>query len=90
MTPAAMLRRIRDLAAVSSNIHYTTHARRRMRQRAVTPAQVERALRTGVIEEGPALDIHGNWKCTMRRFTAGTELRVAVAIDNGLIVITVM
>jgi hypothetical protein len=89
MTPAAMLRRIRDLAAEDGNVRFTVHARRRMAERGILIRQVMSALRLGVIAEGPALNVRGNWQCTLRRLAAGAEIHVAVAIEDGVLILTV-
>src|SRR5690349_19241296 len=85
----AAVKRIRELAGDSRNVFITRHALQRMVERQITRPQVIDALVHGVIIEGPALDLHGNWKCTMRRFAAGQELEVVVALQGNLIVITV-
>lgn len=89
MTPEAMLRRIRELAAVDTNVRFTARARRRMVERGILIRQVVTVLRHGVIVEGPALNIRGNWQCTLRRVAAGEEIHVAVAIEDGVLIITV-
>lgn len=89
MTRAAMLRLIRELAAVDANVKFTNHARRRMEERGILIRQVMNVLRMGVVVEGPARNIRGNWQCTLRRFAAGTEVHVAVAIEDGVLIITV-
>lgn len=61
-----------------------------MRQRHITPLDVPNLLHCGGITEGPARDLRGCWRCTMRRFAAGENLSVAVAIcDMSLVIITV-
>ena len=89
MTPVEMLRRIRELAAEDANVRFTKHAVVRMAQRKILIRQVLTVLRGGVIIEGPALNIHGNWQCTLRHFAAGNEVQVAAAIEQGVLVITV-
>jgi hypothetical protein len=89
MTPAAMLRRIRELAAKDSNVRFTYHARSRMDERGILIRQVMTVLRMGVVAEGPSLNIRGNWQCTLRRLAAGVEVYVAVALEDGVLIITV-
>lgn len=89
MTPAAMLRRIRDLAAIDANVRLTAHARSRMAERGILIRQVLAVLRMGVIAEGPSLNIRGNWQCTLRRFAAGADVHVVVAIEDGILILTV-
>jgi hypothetical protein len=90
MTRIQALRRIRHLAGDSADVVFTNHAGRRMRQRRVTPLEVLEVLRKGAITEGPAPDVKGCWRCTVKRFAAGEDLSVAVAVcDMTLVVITV-
>jgi Domain of unknown function (DUF4258) len=85
------LKLVRDLAADNANVFFTSHALTRMRQRKVTPLEVIKCLLKGVIVEGPALGLKGDWELALERMGAGRRLRVAVAIDMParLIVITV-
>lgn len=89
MTRAEALRRIRQLAGDSANVVFTAHAKAQMRRRHITPLNVLNLLRQGGITEGPALDLKGCWRCTMRRFAAGENVAAAVAIcDTTLVVVT--
>jgi hypothetical protein len=89
MKPQAFLARVRALAGSSENVVFTNHARKRMRQRGITDLQVLEVLRRGSVAEGPAPDIYGNWKATLRKLVAGQDVNVAVALSNGAVVITV-
>lgn len=91
MKPQAFLARVRALAASSESVVFVGHARLRMRQRGISDLQVLEVLRRGTIVdgEGPAPDVHANWKATLRKTVAGQEVHVAVALADGVIVITV-
>lgn len=89
MSAAAFRTKLRDLARASENVRFTAHARLRMRQRGIDDLQVLHVLRSGSVEEGPALDMRGNWKATMTGLAAGERVRVAAALYEGAIVITV-
>lgn len=91
MNDATALKLLREIAADSGRVIFTSHARQRMRQRKVTPVQVVTCLQRGIVAEPVALDLHGNWKLTVAHRVAGRDLSVAVAIDvpNRAIVITV-
>ncbi|MGE0151985.1 MAG: DUF4258 domain-containing protein [Reyranellaceae bacterium] len=89
MTAQQFTAAVRELAAVSDNVAILRHAAQRMRERGIGLMQVLDVLRGGRVSEGPALDIHGNWKATMDRVIAGQKIAVVVAIENRLIVITV-
>ncbi len=58
-----------------------THAKQRMRQRQITLAQVLDVMRKGRVAEPATVDIHGNWKLTVRGASCGQEISVAGAID---------
>lgn len=89
MNAAAFLARVRALAALSENVVFTGHARTRMRQRRISDLQVLEVLRRGTVAEGPALDIYGNWKATLKKTVAGQTVHVAAALEKGVVVITV-
>jgi hypothetical protein len=82
---------VRELAKDSANVVFTVHALKRMRQRHVTPKAVLECLARGVIVEGPAMGIKGDWELAIERMGAGRRLRAACAIDlsRRLIVVTV-
>jgi len=90
------LRIIREVAQDSSRVILTDHAKARMQVRRINLPQVLSCLLKGQIDEGPALDIHGNWTCSLRWRHAGDSIKVAIAIKHDiqtgqkLIVITVM
>lgn len=71
---------LREVAADTGRIILTTHAKRRMRERDIIFAQIRDCLRNGVVIEGPALNIHGNWQVTLYRLSAGQRINVVAAI----------
>lgn len=79
-------------AAAESRLVWLPHAKQRMRQRRISPAQVLSCLTRGVMTEGPALDIKGYWRCTMERLAAGEEVTVIVSFNSRerVLVISVM
>ena len=52
--------------------------------------QVLTCLEKGMMTEGPSLDVHGYWRCTMERLVAGDELTVAVAFNSRESVVVVI
>ncbi len=52
-----------------------------MLKRKINARQVLDCLLKGVITEGPALDLKGEWRVRMERVVAGDRVSVAVAID---------
>ncbi len=90
MTAPVALRIIRA-AAAESRVVWLLHAKKRMRQRHITPSQVLSCLLKGVITEGPAMDNKGYWRCTMQRLAAGEEITVVVSFQShdGVVVISV-
>lgn len=91
MNDATAVKLLREIAGDSANVVFVIHARKRMRERKVTPVQVMECLRSGFVSEPVAIDLHGNWKLTMTHRVAGVELNVGVAIEvpRRAIVITV-
>ena len=72
---------MREIAADSARVVLLAHAKQRMRQRQVTLAQVLDVLRKGRMAESASVDIHGNWKLTIRGSSCGQDISVAGAID---------
>lgn len=70
-----------EIAADTSRVEFTPHARTQMRKRKITGAQVVNCLRKGVITEAPVLNFHGHWKLTIERYACGERIGCAVAID---------
>lgn len=80
LSAASAVRIVRRLATDPGNVYFVRHAEARMRQRRVSQAQVMACLLRGSIHEGPALDIHGCWRFTMRRAVAGDTLNVTASL----------
>lgn len=74
-------RLVREVAADSSRVFLTRHARVRMRERKIDRTQVFDVLRRGRIAEAPARQPGGEWKFTMQRITMGNDVTVAVVLD---------
>ncbi len=79
---ANMLSIIRKLAQDPVNVFIKKHAKKRMKERSITLAQVVTCLQRGVIDEHAHEDISGDWKCTLRYQVAGDLVRVAAAIEK--------
>ncbi|MGG1946965.1 DUF4258 domain-containing protein [Trinickia sp. NRRL B-1857] len=75
-------RMIREAVADSARVFFTPHARKRMKQRKITPTQVYDCLRSGTICESAHVNIHGHWQCTLTRRQAGDEVTVAAAVER--------
>lgn len=60
-----------------------------MTQGGVLFRQALTVLRCIIVIEGPLRNIHGNWHCTLGGIAAGAEVRVDVALESGIPVITV-
>ena len=84
MTPAEALVDIRGYAS-ANRIRYTSHARMRMFQRGITFADVRYALTTA-----PACKAEGDgrWKVESAD-RSGDDLTVIVALESGVVVVTV-
>jgi hypothetical protein len=89
LSRADAIRLVRELAADSTNVALTKHCRdESMPKRGITMRQVLDCLRKGVIVEGPAIDIHGNWKMDICRQADGLTCAVAIEWRARLIIIT--
>lgn len=68
------------------------HCRHRMIERNVNMAEIRAGIRHGRVAEDPYLDIKGRWRSVMARAeeTGSLEIAVAIDIERGLIVITVI
>lgn len=86
-----ILNRVSELANETFNIHWTEHALERMEEREITMRQALSTLRLGDIEGNPEPDKDGGWKLVLARRSAGTHVRLVVALDDDeLYVVTVM
>lgn len=95
MNDVSLKRKIAQIAADSSKVVVTPHAKKRMRTRRILLTQVLYCLRRGNVIEPAHQDINGCWKCTLETHVSGDVVKVAAAIDrdaNGelVVVITVM
>lgn len=90
LSASAAARVVADLATDSGRVNYTVHARQRMRERGITPAQVGTCLKRGTVSEGPFINLRGNWQMRLTTVTDRRRLDVVVAIEwrSRLIVIT--
>ena len=87
-------RHIRQSAKDSTHVVYTTHARKRMRQRHVNDPMVLEVLRLGSFPQPPEPDMkHPGLLCRMQRFVAGMQVAVVVYVEypaTDLVVVTVI
>ena len=95
MNDVSLARKIAEIAADSSRVVPSLHAKKRMRLRKILLTQVLTCLRKGKVVEPAHLDIHGCWKCTLEAVVSGDRIKVAAAIsqdeaDEYVVVITVM
>lgn len=91
LRPEEVVDRVHELAAKASNIYWTAHALTRMEERDITTRQVLSTLRLGRAVDPPRFDQDGDCEVVLVRRSAGTAVRVAVAISwNQLYVITAM
>jgi hypothetical protein len=89
-------RLIRRLASDSGRVYFTDHAKRRMKQRHITPPQVMACLLKGRIVEGPALSTRQSWEMKFERSWSGELVQVVAALQwdtaaaQQVIVVTVI
>ena len=63
MTPTIAQGRIREIAKVTVDVVFGTHALQRMKEREINDMDAYRTLRTGFVDETPEQAAHGEWKC---------------------------
>ncbi|WP_146183279.1 DUF4258 domain-containing protein [Limnohabitans sp. JirII-29] len=87
-------RHIRQSAKDSTHVIFTTHARKRMRERYINDPMVLEVLRMGSFALPPELNIkHPGLLCRMQRFVAGMQVAVVVYVEypaTDLVIVTVM
>jgi hypothetical protein len=86
---------LRAIAVDSDRVVLTKHAKKRMKQRRISLAQVLVCLRKGRIVEPAHMTIQGDWKATVEHHYAGDAVRVSVVIERAedgdlAVVVTVM
>jgi hypothetical protein len=81
LNDANALKLLREIVKDSGRVVVLKHAKARMKERGITLPQVLEVLRKGSLAEPACLDIHGNWKVTVRCKTCGENVAVAGAID---------
>ena len=69
---------------------WTTDFELKMLERDFTMRQVLETIKEGVVNEGPALDEYGEWRCRVKRRVAGHLVRVVVAISSDLTFMTLI
>lgn len=92
MTPQAFEQAVRDRAAFSHMVGFTGHALERMQERGITRTMVLRVLRRGTVD-GPRMKqdrASGNWTAPIVGVTAGMEIKVVCAIEDGDLFVTVI
>jgi hypothetical protein len=77
LTNAKALSIAKEAALDSSRVFFTQHARVRMRQRNITPADVLTCLRGGRVTEPAHQDIRGRWQCAISGIACGEAVTVA-------------
>lgn len=95
MNDASLARKIAQIAADSSRVVITGHAKKRMRQRHILLTQVVHCLKHGIVIEPAHQDIKGSWKCTLEASVSGDMVKVAAALSTDdfgelVVVVTVM
>jgi len=73
---------IKELAECSERVFFSKHAKKRMIERDITRVQILRCLKTGIISEGPAKSVKGNWEITVSGISAGNSINVVTALDK--------
>jgi len=81
MNDQRLRRRIAELAADSSRVIVSVHAKKRMRERRISLSQVLEVLLKGKVCEPAHQDLStGDWRCTLECRVAGDCLRIGCAV----------
>jgi hypothetical protein len=80
MNDQSLRRRIAQVAADSSKVLVSPHAKKQMLRRKISRTQVDQVLLKGFVVEHAHLNIKGNWQCTLRCRTGGDDIKVAAAL----------
>jgi hypothetical protein len=85
LTAAIAQKRIREIAQVTQNVIFGSHARQRMREREIFDVDVLRVLRQGHVDEPPELTECNEWKCKSTLKIRGTRTAgvVTIILHNG-------
>jgi len=94
LTAPRALAIIKELSVNSENVFLVDHAKKSMKKRHITRAQIDQCLLKGKITEGPYRDVgSGNWRVRMEHYSYGQCVRVIAELftnDQGekIIIIT--
>jgi hypothetical protein len=88
------LQKVNQIAADSSKVILTKHAKLRLDERGLSLMQVLKVFQCGTFSELPAKSPNGDWKFTMRHHITGEFISAAGALSlsgkgESIIVITV-
>lgn len=93
-TDRQLEKHIRASAKDSRHVIFTTHARKRMRERHINDPMVLEVLRMGNFALRPEPDMkHPGLLCRMQRFVAGIQVAVLVYLEfpaTDLVIVTVI
>jgi hypothetical protein len=87
---AQFLALLRERLSSGGKMVIVPHALKRMKERKISHAHGKSCLLKGVLSEPAHLSIHGSWKATIEYRIAGDALAVSAAIEDSIVVITVM
>jgi len=96
MNDQNLRKRIAQLAADSSNVLLSPHAKKQMLRRKISRTQVDQVLLRGFVIEHAHRNTRGNWQCTLQYRTGGDEIKIAAALwaddsdKEWVVVITAM
>lgn len=87
-----MVGMVQNIARDSSRVFIRNkHVKENTVKRNVTSKQIFDVLQYGKGIDGPTLDLKGDWRIKMRKYSAGRTVQVVVAVrENQLEVITVI
>ncbi|PMS36290.1 uncharacterized protein DUF4258 [Trinickia symbiotica] len=62
LNDANLRRLIHEVARDTARVFFVPHAKKRMRERKITPTQVYDCLRNGQVSERAHVNLHGSWQ----------------------------
>lgn len=86
---------VRELSEDSSKVFFSSHSKKRMRERKISTTQVFRCLQAGRLVDNPFRETNGSWNVKLSVMSAGALIRAVAALDyepetgNYIIIVTV-
>ncbi len=91
LTPHEFEKRVRDYSRFDHMVRITNHVFDDQADRRITRRMILRALKKGTIKGNPEWDAdHTNWIGKMQYLGSGMDITVVCAIQDGVLIVTVV